>query len=156
MDTVAGRTARAKVKFVKIAPRKVRLVLDAIRKKPAGKAFDILFTLKKKAARITEKLLKTGVANAKVLGLDENRLYISDIRADGGPVMKRIMQRSQGRAETILKRTSHISLVLTEGERPWKTPTPLLAVEEGQPEKQEKPAQKLSFGRKKKAVAAKS
>src|SRR5688572_3098115 len=87
----SGRTARARVKFVKIAPRKARLVIDAIRHKHPVQAFSILAVLNKKAARITEKLLKTAVANAKVLGMDEERLKISDIRADGGPTMKRVM-----------------------------------------------------------------
>ena len=110
------RSAKAVAKYLRIAPRKVRLVVNAIRHKPAQRAFHILMVLKKKAARMTEKLLKSAVANAKVLGLDENRLYVSDVRADGGPVFKRFMARSMGRADRIIKRTTHLSLVVSEGE----------------------------------------
>lgn len=106
--------ARAKVKFLRIAPRKVRIVIDTIRHKHPETALHILSSLNKKAARMTEKLVKTAIANAKVLGLDENRLTISDIRADGGPVMKRFMERSMGRADRVLKRTTHLSIVISE------------------------------------------
>jgi large subunit ribosomal protein L22 len=109
-----GRFAKATVKYVRIAPRKVRPVINTIRHQHPEKAFNILATLNKKAARLIEKLLKTAVANAKVLGMDEARLTISDVRADGGPMMKRFMARSMGRADRILKRMTHLSMVLTE------------------------------------------
>lgn len=112
--------AFARVKFLKISPRKARLVIDTVRHKPVAKAFPILMTLKKKAARMTEKLLKTAVANAKVLGMNEEKLYVSEIRADGGPVMKRFMSRSMGRADRIIKRTTHLFIILKEGSKEWK------------------------------------
>lgn len=147
----AGRTAKAVSKFIRIAPRKMRIVINTIRFQPPQRAFTILMTFKKKAARITEKVLKTAVANAKVLGLDENRLIISDVRADGGPMMKRFMERSMGRANRILKRTTHLSLTLKESEKNWIKPQELKAKEA---EKTSPKAAKTESGRKKKAVAA--
>lgn len=124
------RSARAVSRFLRISPRKVRVILDAIRRKPAHEALRILFTLNKKAARMTEKVLKSAVANAKVLGLDENRLYVSRVQADGGPVMKRFMSRSMGRADRILKRMTHLSVVVVEGRNEWKAPAGIQAMEE--------------------------
>ena len=135
-------SAKAVVKFVRIAPRKVRIVINAIRREHPSRAFEILMTFKKKAARMTEKLLKSAVANAKVLGLDEARLYIADIRADGGPVMKRFMQRSMGRANRIIKRTTHLQVTLKEGAQKGNLP---LSPAEAKEEKE--------TGRKKQAAA---
>ena len=109
------KSARASLMHVRVSPRKVRLVIDVIRRKPAVQAFRLLMGFKQKAARITEKLLKTAVANAKVLGMDEAKLYVAEVRADGGPTMKRFMSRSMGRADRILKRTTHILLIVKEG-----------------------------------------
>ena len=147
-----GRSARAVLKFVRISPRKVRLVINAIRYQHPDKAFGILFTLQKKAARITEKVLKTAVANAKVLNLDAERLYISDIRADGGPSMKRFIERSMGRGDKILKRTTHLSIVLSEGVKKWKTTSAPQIKEE---EKETPKSGKKLFGKKKAAAGAK-
>ena len=109
--------AQASVKYLRISPRKVRLVLDLVRNKHVDDARDILANLNKKAARLTGELLKSAVANAKVKKMDEETLFISDIRADGGPTMKRFMSRAMGRADRILKRTSHIKVVLIEKKR---------------------------------------
>ena len=106
--------ASAKLKFLRIGPRKVRSILDLIRNKPVSKAFEILSAVNKKGARLTEELLKSAVANAKNKKMDEAQLYIADIRADGGPIMKRMMPRSMGRADRILKRTTHLSVILKE------------------------------------------
>lgn len=106
--------AKAKVKYLRIGPRKARIVLDLVRSKSVQEAFDILTNCNKKAARMTEQLLKSAVANAKVKKMDEASLYVSDIRADGGPIMKRFMSRSMGRADRILKRTTHLSVTLAE------------------------------------------
>lgn len=110
-----SRSAKAVAKFIRIGPRKVRLVIDPIRYQRVPRAFQILMTFKKKAARIAEKVLKSAVANAKVLGMDENRLVVSKVWADGGPIMKRIMTRSMGRADRIMKRTTHLTVVVAEG-----------------------------------------
>ncbi len=110
-----SRSARAAARYLRISPRKVRPVINTIRFKPVGQAFRILTALNKKAARLTEKLLKSAVANGKGLGLEEDRLYISKIFADGGPVFKRFMARSMGRTDRILKRTTHLTIMLEEG-----------------------------------------
>ena len=108
--------AKAITRYLKIAPRKIRLVIDTARGKPVWQAYAILHNLKKKGSRLVEKTLKSAEANAKVKKMDENRLYISGIRADGGPSLKRFMSRSMGRADVILKRTSHLTVILGESE----------------------------------------
>lgn len=106
--------AKAKIKYLRIGPRKVRHILNLLRHKYVGEAFDILANMNKKGARLTEQLLKSAVAGAKGKKMDENTLFISDIRADGGPTLKRFMARAMGRADRILKRTTHLSVVLIE------------------------------------------
>lgn len=145
-----SRSARAFVKHLRIAPRKLRGVVNTIRFKHPEQALLILMTLKQKGAPITEKLLKSAVANAKVLNMDYSRLVISDIRVDGGPVMKRFMARSMGRADKILKRTSHLSIVLTEGQKKWKSSTTDLEAHEEK--KEPSKAGKKILGRKKSAA----
>ena len=108
---------KARVKYLRIGPRKVRPILNLIRRKYVRDAFDILTNINKKGARLTERLLRSSVANAKVKKIDEENLFISDIRADGGPMLKRFMARAMGRADRILKRTTHINVVLVEKER---------------------------------------
>ena len=121
LDT--AKEARAIVRYLKISPRKVRLVINAIRRKPATQAQSILMGLNKKAARLVEKGLKSAVANAKGKGLEESRLLVSEIKADGGPVMKRFMSRSMGRADEILKRTTHLTITLKEGAKSFGLPS---------------------------------
>lgn len=113
------RKIKSVTKHVRIAPRKLRLVIDTIRKRPAIEAMGILSLMPQKGARIAGKTLKSAIANAKNLGLNEKRLIVSDIRADGGPVMKRFMSRSMGRADKILKRTSHLTVIVSEGQKIW-------------------------------------
>lgn len=114
------KSAYAVAKFLRISPQKARLVLDAVRFKPVHHAFMALAAVNRKAARLAEKVLNSAVANAKDKGLEPEKLYISDIRADGGPTFKRFRPRSMGRADRILKRTTHLSVVVTEGERKYK------------------------------------
>lgn len=102
--------ATAKLKNYRQSPRKVRLVADLIRGKSADHALALLNTLPKRASGPLAKLLKAGVANAK---LPANELYISTIQVNGGIVMKRFMPRARGRAAQILKRTSHVTLGLS-------------------------------------------
>jgi large subunit ribosomal protein L22 len=113
------RRVKSAVKHVRIAPRKMRLVIDTIRKRPAMEAVGILSLMPKKGARIALKVLKSAIANAKNLGLDEKRLIVADTWADGGPSMKRFLTRSMGRADRILKRTTHLTVVVAEGNRTW-------------------------------------
>jgi len=118
------RRVKSVTKHVRIAPRKLRLVIDSIRKRPAVEAVGILSVMPRKGARIAVKTLKSAMANAKNLGLDVNRLVVADIRADGGPVLKRFMSRSMGRANRILKRTSHLTVIVSEGKKVWGGETP--------------------------------
>jgi large subunit ribosomal protein L22 len=96
----------------------MRLVIDTVRYKPVSNAFAILDHLKKKAARFAVKTLKSAVANAKMKKMDEARLYVREIKADGGPTLKRHMSRSMGRADVILKRMTHLTVIVGEREVP--------------------------------------
>lgn len=107
--------AKAVAKFVRIAPRKVRVVIDLIRGKNVGEAFAILKFTPKIGAQVIEKVLKSAVANAENnFNMDVDRLYISAAYVDQGPTMKRVHPRSRGQAFKILKRTSHITVVVEE------------------------------------------
>ena len=110
--------AKAITKYLRVSPRKLRLVIDTVRSKPVSNAFAILANLKNKGAKMVTKTLKSAQANAQVKKMDENRLYIREIKADGGPTMKRYMPRSMGRADVILKRMAHLTVVLGEREMP--------------------------------------
>ena len=109
--------ATAKVTFVRIAPRKVKIVLDLIRNQPVDKAMAILKHTPKAACEVLEKLLKSAIANAENNnGMNAENLYIAEAYANKGPTMKRIRPRAQGRAYRINKKTSHITMVLKEAE----------------------------------------
>ena len=123
--TPSPRVVRALTKHLRIAPRKMRLVIDTIRRQPAQEAVGILMLLKKKGAKLAVKTLKSAIANAKNLGLNENRLYVSNVRADGGPVFKRFLTRSMGRADKILKRTTHLTVEVREGTKNWGRKAPV-------------------------------
>ena len=106
---------RARLRFVRVAPRKARLVADLIRGKGSEEALNILTFTKKAAARILVKLLKSAIANAtQKKTVDIDRLFIKKIVVDQGPTMKRFQPRALGRATMIRKRTSHITIVLDE------------------------------------------
>jgi len=105
----------SKLKYLRIAPRKVRLVADLIRRKKVEKAQTILDFTTKGAAGALSKLLKTAIADAHHnFQLDPSNLYISKITVDEGPKYKRWKARSRGIAAPIQKKTSHITLVLSE------------------------------------------
>ena len=109
--------ARAYLKFARISPRKVQIVLDLIRKQPADKAMAILKNTPKAACEDLQKLLKSAMANAENNhNMDVSRLYVAECFVSPGPILKRIRPRAQGRAFRILKRTSHVTLVLKEQE----------------------------------------
>lgn len=106
---------KAKLKYLRIAPRKVRLVADLVRGKSVEEAQTILDFSIKRAATPLGKLLKSAIANAKsTSGLEGSNLYISKITVDEGPKLKRWRARSRGQAFEIQKKTSHINLVLSE------------------------------------------
>ena len=107
--------AKAIAKTVRIAPRKVRLVVDLIRGKQVGEAVAILQLTPKAASPVVEKVLKSAIANAEHnYDLDVNNLVVSEIFVDEGPTLKRFRPRAQGRASQINKRTSHITIILSE------------------------------------------
>ena len=109
--------AVAKVTHVRIAPRKVRIVIDLIRNKPVGVALGILKNTPKAASPVVEKLLKSAMANAENNNnMDVSRLYVAECSVSQGPTLKRVRPRAQGRAFRINKKTSHITLVLKEME----------------------------------------
>ena len=109
--------SRAKATFVRIAPRKVQIVLDLIRNKPANEAMAILKYTPKAACEPLAKLLKSAMANAENnYNMDVDRLYVAECSVSQGPTLKRIRPRAHGRAFRINKKTSHITLVLKEKE----------------------------------------
>lgn len=106
---------RAKLKYVRVGPRKARLVADLIRGKKSDEALNILSFTKKMPARVIIKLLKSAIANAtQKKNVDVDRLYVKRISVDQGATWKRFTPRALGRATPIRKRTSHISIVLDE------------------------------------------
>jgi large subunit ribosomal protein L22 len=107
--------AQASVRFVRIAPRKAQLVVDLIRGKQVGEAVAILRHTPKASSEVIEKLLNSAIANAEHnYSLDPNNLVISQVYVDQGPTLKRFRPRAMGRASRINKRTSHITLVVSE------------------------------------------
>ena len=109
--------AKAEAKFLRIAPRKVQIVCDLIRGKDANTAMAILMATPKAATEPLAKLLKSACANAENnFSMDPDKLYVSKVYAAPGPILKRMMPRAQGRAFRINKRTSHITIVVSEKE----------------------------------------
>jgi large subunit ribosomal protein L22 len=105
----------SKLNYLRIAPRKVRIVADLIRGKKVKEAQNILNFTQKRAAPILLKLLKTAISDAKNnFHLNEKDLYISKILVNEGPKLKRIMPRGRGHFAEIQKKTSHVILVLEE------------------------------------------
>ena len=109
------REAKAILKYARISPRKVNIVNDLIRNKPVGVAMGILNNTPKAASELLIKLLNSAIANAEHnYQMDVDKLYIAEIYANAGPTLKRVQPRAQGRAFRILKRTSHITIVVKE------------------------------------------
>ena len=109
--------SKAYLNYVRIAPRKVSVVLDLIRNKPADLAMAILQHTPKAACEPLQKLLKSAMANAENNhDMDVSKLYVASCSVSQGPTLKRIRPRAQGRAYRINKKTSHITLVLKEME----------------------------------------
>ena len=107
--------AKAYLKYARISPRKVKIVLDLIRGKDVGVAMGILKTTPKSASEYLIKLLGSAIANAENnFHMDVTRLYVSECFVCPGPTLKRIMPRAKGSADRILKRTSHVTLAVKE------------------------------------------
>lgn len=105
---------RAVARYVRISSRKVRIVIDLIRGKQVSEALAILKFTPKSASPVMEKLLKSAIANAEYKGLNKDDLYVAEVYADQGPTLKRMMPRAKGSGAMILKRSSHITVVLDE------------------------------------------
>lgn len=106
---------RAVAKYVRCAPRKIRLVADMIRGKKVEEALNCLAFTQKEGAELLSKVIKSAVANAtQKKGIDIDTLLVKSVFVDGGPSLKRIRPRPMGRANRILKRTGHITVILEE------------------------------------------
>jgi len=107
--------AKALARQIRISPQKARLIADLVRGRDVETALNTLRFMPKKGARILRKVIESALANASQNeAIDVDTLYVKKIFVDGGPMMKRIMPRAQGRATRILKRSSHITVVLDE------------------------------------------
>lgn len=105
--------ARAVLRGFRESPRKVRVVADMIRGRPVAEALSILRMQRRKAAEMLTKVLSSAIANAAENDkADADRLLVTSVAIDGGPVQKRWMARSMGRANRIIKRTSHVTVVV--------------------------------------------
>ena len=108
--------AKAILRTARISPQKARLVADQVRGLPVARAADLLQFSDKKAAALIRKVLWSAISNAENnLGADIDELKITSIMVDEGPVLKRFMARAKGRGTRILKRTSHITVVVGSG-----------------------------------------
>lgn len=108
-------SARAIAHDVRVTPRKARLVIDLVRGKGVNEALGILYNVNKAASPIVAKVIKSAAANAiNNFGMDEESLYIAEIYACDGLRMKRYLPRAKGSASGLVKRTSHITVVVKE------------------------------------------
>jgi large subunit ribosomal protein L22 len=119
MDVMADATTetpkwRALYRFARISARKARLVADLIRGRHVNDAIDILRFTNKKASALIDKVLRSAIANANEQEADIRRLYVAEVRIDGGPSFARFRPKDRGRAHMILKRMSHITVVVEE------------------------------------------
>lgn len=111
-------TTSATLKFTRISPQKMRLVANQIRGLPVDHALNLLSFSNKKAASLLKKLLESAIANAEHNdGADIDDLKVTAVTVDQGPVLKRLQARARGRADRLLKRTSHITVTVTETEK---------------------------------------
>ena len=106
---------KAQARFLRISPRKARLVVDAVRGKKVEEALNQLRYLPQRSAKLLTKVVRSAVANAEQNpGIDVDTLYVKRAFVDGGPSLKRWTPRAMGRATKILKRTCHITVILDE------------------------------------------
>jgi len=158
MSTVeTPREVRAQAKYVRMSPRKARLVAQHIRGRSVPEARAVLAFTAREAADEIDKVLQSAVSNAEANhGIPEDRLYVAHAYVDGGPVMKRWRARARGRVARIKKRTCHITVRLAE--RPVQAPPAPLQTEPAAaeaPKPKRKPAAKKSTAAKKTAPAKK-
>ena len=106
---------RAVSKYVRVSPQKVRMLVNAIKGKPVEAGLNILKFMPQKAASIVEKTMRSAVANAdQNPDIDVDALVIRNVIANSGPTLKRFRARARGRGTRILKRTSHVTVILGE------------------------------------------
>lgn len=111
--------AKAVAKYIRLSPKKVHLVARMIRGKRVKEAQALLRFVPNRAARVLEKALNSAVANAENnYDLDRENLVVARAFADEGPTMKRLMPRARGRADVIARRSSHVTVVVSEREGP--------------------------------------
>jgi len=107
--------AKAIARYIRVSPQKARLVADNIKGRPVEEAMNILKFTPKKAAQLIGKVLHSAVANAEqISGVDIDTLTVKQVIINPGPSWKRLLTRSMGRANRIVKRTSHITVVVAE------------------------------------------
>ncbi len=112
---MSGIEVKAVAKYIRISPRKVRKISGAVKGKPVEDALNTLQFMPQKAAYLLEKVIRSAVANAdQNEGIDIDNLVVRNVVADEGPTLKRFRARARGRGTRILKRTSHITVVLAE------------------------------------------
>ena len=110
--------ATAKLRYARISPQKCRLVADTVRGKGVGNALSTLKFMPKKGARLVLKVLESAIANAENnLGADIDELKVTRIEIDTAPVLKRFAARAKGRGNRIVKRNSHITLEVGDGNK---------------------------------------
>lgn len=108
---------KAQAKYIRMSPSKVRLVLDQVRGMPAADALVLLQFSERRASESVFKVVKSAIANASEnYGFDAEELVVTECFADEGPTLKRWRPRARGRATAIQKRTSHITIVVSDGE----------------------------------------
>ena len=108
----------ATLKFTRLSPQKARLVADQIRGKSVDQALNILRFSNKKAAAVVKKVLESAIANAEHNdGADIDELKVAEIYVNQGPTLKRLRPRARGRADRILKPTSHLTVTVAEAEK---------------------------------------
>ena len=108
--------ATAKLRFIRLSPRRARLVGDAIRGKNVTEALNILEFMNNKPSKVIKKVLQSAIANANNKeGMDTESLYVMKLCIDEGPMWKRYIPRAMGRATLIRKKTSHINIVVSDG-----------------------------------------
>lgn len=121
----------AKLKYLKMAPRKVRLMASALKGMPVNEAEAQLLLHSRRAAKPLLKLLRSAIANAKNRKQDPGRLFIAAINVDQGPMLKRFMPRARGSASPIQKKMSHVSILLKESETPRQSRFSIIPPQKG-------------------------
>jgi large subunit ribosomal protein L22 len=151
------REVRAEAKYVRMSPRKARLVAEHIRGRSVPEARAVLAFTSREAAQVLQKVLQSAVSNAESNhGIAEERLYVKAAYADSGPVMKRWRARARGRVARIRKRTCHITVLLAELPHDAQAVEPAAApAAEEAPKPSPAPARKKTAAASKKKTASK-